>query len=267
MKDSCKYKIIDMHAHIFPDKVAQKAVEAIGGYYGITMKGTGTVAGLIESGQQVGVSKYIIHSSATHVEQVNSINDYIIKVQSSNSNLIGFGTLHPGLEDAGLEVKRMIALGLHGVKLHPDFQGFNIDDDAMLPIYSAVEGKLPVLIHMGDENSTASSPARLSKIVNLFPGLVIIAAHFGGYSAWKESSEYLIGRNIYMDTSSSLAFLSPERAVSMIRRHGVQKMLFGSDYPMWDHEEELERFLRLDLSEEERRSILYGNAQRLLHIK
>lgn len=261
-----KYEIIDIHAHIFPDKVAQKAVGSIGDFYGVSMKGKGTVGDLLESGQKIGVSKYVVHSSATTVEQVRSINDYISGVQSSCTNMIGFGTLHPGLEDAALEVDRMLSLGLHGVKLHPDFQGFNIDDAAMLPIYEALEGKLPVLFHMGDQHSTASSPLRLVKIIDRFPGLVVIAAHFGGYSMWDEAAEYLIGRNVYMDTSSSLYYLTPERAADMIRKHGVQKMLFGSDYPMWEHEDEFKRFMRLDLSEEDRRAILYTNAQKLLHI-
>lgn len=266
MNESKKYEIIDIHAHIFPDKVAQKAVESIGDYYGVSMRGKGTVEGLLESGQKIGVGRYVVHSSATTVEQVRSINDYIYSIQSEFSNMIGFGTLHPGLEDATLEVKRMLSLGLHGVKLHPDFQGFNIDDNTMLPIYEALEGKLPVLIHMGDQHSTASSPSRLAKILDRFPRLVVIAAHFGGYNMWDQSAEFLIGRNIYMDTSSSLYFLTSQRAVNMIRRHGVQKMLFGSDYPMWEHKEELERFMNLDLSDEERTAILGANAKKLLHI-
>lgn len=259
-----KYEIIDLHAHIFPDKVAQKAVGSIGDFYGVSMKGKGTVGDLLESGKKIGVSKYVVHSSATTVEQVRSINGYISGVQSAFSNILGFGTLHPGVEDAALEVNRILSLGLHGVKLHPDFQGFNIDDGSMLPIYEALEGRLPVLFHMGDRHSTASSPSRLAKIIGRFPGLVVIAAHFGGYSMWDEAAEYLIGRNVYMDTSSSLYYLTPERAAYMIRKHGVQKMLFGSDYPMWDHEEEYKRFMGLELSEEERRAILGTNAQKLL---
>ena len=267
MNSANKYEIIDMHAHIFPDKIARKAVKATGNYYGITMSGPGTVGGLLERGGKIGVCKYVVHSSATSAGQVKSINDYIADVQSSHSEFAGFGTLHPGLEDIEPEVKRIIALGLHGIKLHPDFQGFNIDDSSMLPIYKALEGRLPVLFHMGDENSDASSPARLAKVLDMFPGLIVIAAHFGGYKTWDEASEYLIGRSIYMDTSSTLAFISPERAVEMIRRHGVHKMLFGTDYPMWDHEKELQRFLRLDLTEDERYLILHANAEKLLSAK
>lgn len=253
-------KIIDMHAHIFPDKIAGRAVESIGDYYNIPMAGAGTVDGLLKGGHKIGVSKYVVHSSATSVEQVMTINDYVSGVQLSHSEFIGFGTLHPGLEDIEQEVERIISLGLKGIKLHPEFQGFIIDSDEMLHVYKAIEGKLPVLIHMGDENKDSSSPARLARILDMFPKLVVIAAHFGGYRMWDESLEYLIGRDVYMDTSSALFFLSPERAVGLIRKHGVHKMFFGSDYPMWDHEEELERFLKLDLTEEERRAILYENA-------
>ena len=259
-----QYKVIDIHTHIFPDKIALKAVDVIGKYYGVPMAGAGTVDGLLENGSKIGVSKYVVHSSATTVGQVMAINDYVFGVQSTHDNLLGFGTLHPDLEDAKSEVSRIKSMGLHGIKLHPEFQGFYIDAPAMLPVFDAIRGKLPVLIHMGDENKDSSSPARLSRILDMFPDLVVIAAHFGGYSVWDESMKYLIGRNIYMDTSSSLAFLSPDKATEMIRKHGVEKMLFGSDYPMWDHEEELERFLKLDLSEAEREAILYDNAQKLL---
>lgn len=258
------YSIIDIHTHIFPDKVAAKAVAATGNYYGVQMYRSGTVEDLLESGRRIGVRKYVIHSSATIARQVLAINDYVCSVKASNPELIGFATLHPGLADIGDEVDRIISMGLKGIKLHPDFQNFAIDDEDMMPIYEAVEGRLPVLFHMGDANSDASSPIRLTRILDKFPELVAIAAHFGGYRMWDLSCEHLIGKRLYMDTSSSLAYISPAKAVDMIRQHGAEKMLFGSDYPMWDHKEELERFLRLELTEEERSAILFNNAKRLL---
>ncbi len=266
MNINTQYDIIDIHSHIFPDKIAEKAVDSIGSYYGVPMRRNGTVDGLLESGRNIGVSKYIIHSSATTVVQVKTINDYVSGVKDAHPEFVGFATLHPALEEIPAEVGRIISLGLKGLKLHPEFQHFNIDDDDMMPIYEAVEGKLPVLMHMGDQNMDSSSPARLARVLDRFPGLVVIAAHLGGYRMWDLSSDYLIGRNVYMDTSSTLAFITPERAVDMIRRHGVEKMLFGSDYPMWDHSEELARFLALDLTEEERRAILSGNARKLLSL-
>lgn len=263
---SMQYKIFDFHDHIFPDNIAEKAVSNIGRYYGISMWGKGTVCALLESGSKIGVLHYLVHSSATHAGQVKAINDYIAGVISGHTNLIGFGTLHSGLDDIAAEVQRLITLGLLGIKLHPEFQHFTIDDPSMLPVYAAIEGKLPLLIHMGDENADTSSPIRLSRILDQFPKLVVIAAHLGGYRMWDQSMECLVGRSLYMDTSSSLAFLKPEKAVEIIRRHGTDKILFGTDFPMWGHEDELNRFLALGLSESENRAILYENAAKLLGI-
>lgn len=265
MNDNCKkYGIIDIHDHIFPDKVSRKATDAIGRYYGIKMRHDGTVETLLEAGRRIGTANYVVHSSATTVEQVRAINDYICGVQAAHPEFIGFATLHPGLSDIGREVERIIAMGLHGIKLHPEFQNLTIDEDYMMPLYEAIEGRLPILMHIGDRNRDSSSPKRLAHVLDSFPELVVIAAHLGGYSVWDQASEYIIGRNLYIDTSSSLPFLEPSEATGIIRRHGIGRVLFGTDYPMWDHAEELERFMRLDLTEDERKAVLHDNAHRLL---
>lgn len=258
-----KYKIFDVHNHIFPDNIAEKAVENIGRYYNRNMYESGTVDALLKSGRQIGVDRYLVHSSATHSDQVKAINNYIADVVKSHSNMIGFGTLHFSFEDIDAEVERIVSLGLRGIKLHPEFQHFVIDEPSMMAVYKAIAGELPLLIHMGDQNQDSSSPIRLARILDKFPDLIVIAAHFGGYRMWEDSRKYLIGRNVLMDTSSSLAFLEPAEAVDMIRSHGVDKFMFGSDYPMWRHSDELDRFLRLELSEDEREAILYNNAAKL----
>jgi len=255
------YRIIDIHNHIFPDNIAEKAVENIGRYYKAKMWEKGTVDSLLKSGGEAGIDWYVVHSSATHAGQVKVINDYISDVARSHHNMIGFGTLHPQLDDIDAEVQRIISLGLRGIKLHPEFQNFIIDEPAMMPVYKAIEGKLPLLIHMGDENRDSSSPVRLARILDRFPKLVVIAAHFGGYRMWDESMKYLAGRNVYMDTSSSLAFLEPSRATEMIRKHGADKFIYGTDFPMWKHKEELERFFALDLTEKERHMILMSGGR------
>jgi len=177
---SKKYKIFDVHNHIFPDNIAEKAVENIGRYYNFYMYGKGTVEALLESGLQAGVSRYLVHSSATHAGQVKAINNYISGVVNAHNNMIGFGTLHFSVENIDAEVERIIALGLKGIKLHPEFQHFVIDEPSMMPVYKAIAGKLPLLIHMGDQNQDSSSPLRLARIIDKFPDLVVIAAHFGG---------------------------------------------------------------------------------------
>ena len=260
-------RIIDAHVHIFPEKIAEKATETIGNYYGIPMFAKGTVEDLIHNGNKINVYKYVVHSTATKVEQVESINNFIAETQSKDDRLIGFGTLHPELDDVEFEVNRIISMGLKGIKLHPDFQDFNIDDPCMMPVYKAIEGKLPVLIHMGDEERTSSSPERLANVIKAFPSLTVIAAHLGGYQMWGDAIKYLVGKNLYLDTSSTMAVLDKEKVRDIIRRHGAEKVLFGSDYPMWSHEEEYERFCSLDLTDEEQGLILWKNASRLLGIE
>ena len=260
-------KIIDIHAHIFPEKIAQKSTESIGDFYGIPIRGKGTTEDLLEQGKKVNVYRYVVHSTATKVEQVESINEFISQVQLSDERIIGFGTLHPDLPDVQKEVDRLASLGLKGIKLHPDFQRFNIDDETMMPIYEAAEGRFPILVHMGDARSTASSPRRLVKVLDRFPALTVIAAHLGGYSMWDEALEYLVGRDLYLDTSSSLWILDKSKAEDIIRKHGANKVLFGTDYPMWLYEEEIKRFESINLTQEEQELILWKNAAELLNIK
>jgi len=257
-------RAIDMHCHIFPQKIAARAVENIGSYYGIPMNGSGTVADLLAQGKEAGIDRFLVHSTATKTEQVHSINDYIAGIQAGNPGCIGFGTLHPGLGDVRAEADRVISLGLHGIKLHPEFQNFRIDEDGMMPVYEALEGRLPVLMHMGDEHSDFSSPKRLCRVLEKFPRLTVIAAHLGGYRMWEESMQYLSGRSLYFDTSSSLSFLGRDRALQMIRSHGTDKVLFGSDYPMWSPAKELDDLLGLGLTQEEQDRILWKNACELL---
>lgn len=257
-------KIIDIHAHVFPEKIAQKAVNQIGGHYSIKMHGKGLVADLLESADKSGVECVVIHSTATKPAQVRIINDFI--ASNAKGRFIGFGTLHPDMDDIEGEFERIISLGLKGIKLHPDFQGFNADDPKMDRIYSVIGSRLPLLIHAGDENLDSSSPRRLANVLERFPGLTMIAAHLGGYKKWQEAMNCLIGKNLYLDTSSAIRYMDRDFAVTLIKTHGTDKVVFGTDYPSVYHDIELEAFHKLGLSEQEKEDILYNNAAKLLGI-
>lgn len=261
-------KIIDFHNHIFPDKIAQKVVNQLGSYYGMEMHGTATIDNLLKLSKEAGMNRLVVHSTATKVEQVETINSYLGEVvREQNGYFIGFGTLHPDFEHVEEELDRMEQLGLKGLKLHPDFQRFEIDCDKMFRIYDIVGKRFPILMHTGDKHYDFSSPLRMRRAVDNFPDVTFIAAHFGGFSRWEEASEYLVGQNLYFDTSSSLDLLPDKTAVDMIRRHDAEKILYASDYPIVTHRYCLERFLKLDLTEEERDLILYRNAAELLNLK
>ena len=257
--------IIDFHAHIYPQKIAVKASSNIGRFYNVSMCYDGSPEKLIESGKKIGVEKYIVHSTATVAHQVESINNYIIQEVNAHTEFVGFGTIHPDYENFDDELKRIKAAGLKGIKLHPDFQQFEVDTLKMDSVYEVISAlKMPILVHAGDYRYDFSGPKRIRHVIEKHPSLIVVAAHFGGYTEWDKASEYLIGQRVWFDTSSTLWKLPVEKADEMIKKHGYENFLFGSDYPMWDHEDELSRFNRLNLTQEQREAILYKNALRLL---
>lgn len=257
--------IIDAHAHIFPDKIAMRAVDGISGFYSMRVRLDGTVSSLLEINKRAGVGRAIVQSVATTAEQVHNINNFVSEqVKLHPRELVGFGALHPDFDGIEKETERIIALGLKGIKLHPDFQQFNLDDEKAFPIYEAAEGRLPILFHVGDNRYDFSSPRRLYNVMKRFPRLTIIGAHLAGWSRWDEGTELFAGSGIYSDLSSSLYAMSPDHAAELIRRLGTKRVMFGTDYPMWDAAEELERFSKLPLTDEEREDILCNNALRLL---
>lgn len=260
--------IIDAHAHIFPDKIADRAAEGIGGFYGITAKYDGTLGTLIGQGTAAGVDKFLVQSVATVPEQVRSINSYIAECASQNPDrLIGFGAMHPDFENIAGETERIISLGLKGIKLHSDFQRFSLDDKRAYAIYEAAEGRLPILFHIGDPRYDFSAPERLMRVVKRFPKLTVIAAHLAGWTMWDRGADLFAGSGIYADCSSSLYALTPGHAAELIRKIGSDRVFWGTDYPLWGAAEELDRLYALPLDKKEQEAILGGNISRLLNIE
>lgn len=267
MNNNVKYRIADAHAHIFPEKIAQKAVNSIGNFYDLEMWGNGLATQLIESGNAINVEKYLVCSTATVKEQVVAINDFIVHECSQHPQFVGFATLHPDFEDIEYEVARVKELGLRGIKLHSDFQKFDIDEGKAISMYRKIaKAGLPILFHMGDNRYDYSMPKKLGKVARAIPELLCIAAHFGGYNRWDDVEDALVCPNIVFDTSSSLFALTPERAVELIQYFGCERFMFGTDYPMWNHQEEFSRFMNLPLTEEQRRAILWDNFARIYNI-
>lgn len=264
------YKIIDAHCHIYPDKIALKATKATENFYQLNITELdGTVTMLKEMGKKANVSHFIVQSVATSPSQVSSINRFIASTVEENKSLMtGLGTLHPDSNDIKRDVEEIISLGLKGVKLHPDIQRFKIDDYRCLKIYEECEGKLPILMHTGDERYDFSNPNRLKPILDIYENLTIIGAHFGGWSIWEDAAKELYQyKNLYVDCSSTFYGLDDKKIIELIDMYGENKVLFGTDYPMWTPEVEVERFLSLNLKKSTNKKILSENAQKLFGIE
>ena len=259
--------IIDTHAHIYPDKIALKAVASIGDFYDIPMGLDGTVGTLLRVGEETGISRHLVHSVALTWERVHSINDFIARsVEEHPDRFIGFGAMHPDHPEMEQELDRILSFGFKGVKLHPDTQQFRLDDPAAIKLFEAMaERGLILLCHMGDYRYPYSEPERMARALDRVPSLKMIGAHFGGWSIWRDAWKILAGReNVYVDSSSSLYALEPEEAVQIIHRYGAEKVFFATDYPMWNPAEELELFNALPLTDEERDMILHRNFERFI---
>lgn len=261
-------KIIDFHNHIYPDKIAKRAVQGIRDFYNLNMELNGSIDDLLNNGDKAGIHQFLVHSVATKPEQVASINNFIANECNLHPDrFIGFGAMHPDLDNIEEEIERIISMGMHGVKLHPDFQMFNIDDKKAYKIYELCQGRLPILIHMGDYRFDYSHPRRLVPVMNEFKELTVIAAHMGGWSLWKEAEEYMMQCDCYMDTSSTFEFLPRSEIRRLITKYGADRIVFGSDFPMWKAQDEMHYLDSIGLTEDELDKIYYKTAESILGIE
>ena len=257
--------IHDAHTHIFPDKIAAKATKSIGDFYEFDkMYCDATTENLNKTDEKIHAGFKLVCSSAVTKEQVDGINTFIVSECSKNPSFLGFAALHPETKNYIEVLDYAQEHGLRGVKFHSDFQRCNIDDKRAYPMYKEmVKRNMPVLFHMGDHRYDFSSPLRLKKLMHDIPDLKIMAAHFGGYHRWDDALTLEKSKNLYFDTSSALPFMEKEIVYKFFEKFGDDSFLFGTDFPMWNAEEELERFLSLNLGEETNEKVLHKNFEKL----
>lgn len=260
-------QIFDIHTHVYPDEIAQKATDSVKNFYnigGANMDGTTSM--LLERGKAAGISRFLILPVAIRPERAVGINDFILQQTKLHPEFVGFGTVHAGMENLTDEVHRIMDMGLRGIKMHPDSQRFHIDDPRLYPMYEAIEGRIPVMLHMGDHRYDYSHPVKLRKILDQFPRLQAVAAHFGGYSMYREAYDLLKDTDCILDISSSLMFMEDGEPEKYINLYGAERMAYGTDYPLWDPVQEVQHFLQLKLKPEQIEQIAWKTACRFLKL-
>ena len=259
--------VIDFHTHVFPERVAARAMENLCATYEVTAVAEATPAGLIGVMDEGGIDAAVVAPVATRAAQVRSINEWAAGIQSER--IISFGALHPDLSDPAGEVERIVGSGLKGVKLQPNFQEISPDDRRLWPAYEAAEGRLIVLFHSGQEIKSVplvhAQPAAVARVREAFPGLTMVVAHMGGYRMWEEVRAHLLGRDVIFDMSYCAEEDIPAGDLAgLIREHGSERVVFGSDFP-WGHPGRyVGRLLSLGLSDDDVEAIAWGNAGELL---
>jgi len=261
--------IIDIHTHCFPDKLARKAVPLLAQRAGIPAYTDGTLTGLKKSMHNAEISTCVLQPIATKPSQTVSINRWAAGIQ--DERVISFGTIHPDYPHWKDEIKWLVSTGIKGVKFHPDYQDYFVDDERVFPIYEAIfKQEMIVLFHAGIDVGLPTpchcTPKRLKNVLDRFHGSCIIAAHMGGYKCWDEVRKLLLGKDIYFDTSYSLKDLGLPTMEKMIKEHGVEKILFGSDSPWTDQSNEIQQIKSMNLTGTEIDLILGDNAKQLLRL-
>ncbi len=264
--------LIDFHTHVFPDALAPRTISKLAEISECLPQSDGTVAGLLAKMNQWGVDMAVTLHIATKPGQQTNVNNFAASIQGER--LLSFGSIHPDAPDALQELERIKALGLHGVKLHPDYQDFFVDESRLFPLYSRMaELKLPLVLHCGwdpfSPSLTHCPPHRLAMVLKAFPELVVIGAHLGGMNQYDEAERCLAGRypNLYMDLSMSPRYCSdPAQFLRIIRAQGADHVLFGTDCPWGSGHETLTYLRSAGLTSSEEKQILFQNACRLLGI-
>ena len=269
--------IIDAHCHIFPEKIAGAAVNATQSFYaGVKTPVSipiediphhvGTPGDLLACEKQAGISRCLVFSTATKAGQVSTVNDFIASECRKHPEFIGAGTMHPDFPDFEAECDRMLRLGLRGIKIHPDIQGFAMDDVRILPLYEIMQEKHMFLIaHTGDYRFDFSGPARALHAASLFPRLRFVCAHFGGWSQWEDAIAMLNRENIYVDTSSTIAYAGDTLSRRAFSAYDPTHIFFGTDYPMWTPSRELALVKSLGLDEDFLDGVFHRNFEEFLN--
>ena len=262
-------RIIDSHCHVYPQAIAAKAVKGVSEFYdGVGDSCDGLASTVKEDWKKKGVDHAIIFSVATTLHQVDSINRFIAKtVAESDGFFTGLGAMYQDYPDMGEAVKTMVSMGLKGVKMHLEMQGCAIDDPRLLALYEACANTIPVYLHTGDKRYDYSNPNRLKRVLKMFPHTTFIGAHFGGWSIWEEATRELHGfDNLYVDSSSTFHWVEHSKVKDYIRAYGSDRVMFGSDFPMWDVEHEIRYMLELKLTDEEYENVFHKTAERVFDI-
>jgi len=224
--------LIDAHTHAFADKIADKAVEQLITYYRLPTALGGRLPDLLAHAADARLDALVLLVAATRPEQVAPAHDWMLSRPWDGlpncPRIIPFGTFHPDDPHWRVEIDRLRAAGIRGIKLHPEFQGIDLADPRLQPFFEEVAGEFVLMVHVGDPQvspQNLSTPRKVAHLLDAYPTLELIAAHLGGYCFWEEALAYLAGRRLYLDTSSAIQFIDPGLLRRLIDRHGCERIL------------------------------------------
>ncbi len=259
--------IIDFHTHAFPDEIAERAMKKL-------QEGPvkacldGTLSALIRSMDESGIEKAILCNIATKPEQFEPILKWSKKIRSDR--IIPLASVHPADNRVKEHIKEIKSEGFLGIKMHPFYQDFSIDEERLFLIYEClVENNLLIVMHCGYDISfphwDIASPQRIINVINRFPELKFVTTHLGAWKQWEDVERLIIGKEIYMEISFSFGWLSEEKIKELLLKHPSHFVLFGTDSPWADQRKEVDNLKNLGLPDNLLNKIFFLNAERLIN--
>ncbi|MBR7132431.1 MAG: amidohydrolase family protein [Clostridia bacterium] len=278
--------VIDFHTHTFPERIATAAIVKMQADCHSVAFTEGTEVALCSSMSKADIDFSVVLPVITNPLKTSSINA-VSKEKNGNKGLFFFGGIHPDSPNISDELFRLAQAGIKGIKIHPVYQGVDIDDIRFLRIlYAAAENGLIVVTHTGYDigfpGVVRCSPKMLLNAIKQVGNLKLVAAHMGGWRNWQEAAELLSDTEIFIDTAFSFGKITPidsnyyseeelkllgkQQFLELIRLFGSKRVLFGTDSP-WDCQKTAKtEIAALPLSENERENIFSNNARMLLGI-
>lgn len=257
-------KIVDVHTHCFPDYLAEKAMDKLKKSPDVNAFHNGTIKGLSISMEEAGITKSVIQSIATKPSQTDNILEWSLKLKIKGEQFEPFISIHPQSENYKEILKQAMDNGIIGVKVHPHYQSFYVDDENFFYLYEEYcRYNFIVLFHAGvdfafPDCDNASVP-RLKRVIKKFPEMKIILAHFGAYREWKEVYNELAGTDVYLETSFILEEAGEDMFLKILNKHSKDKILFGTDSPWNDQKNAVELIKKTGIDEELKEKIFYKN--------
>lgn len=268
--------LIDFHIHLFPEKIAERTLNMLlsnmRNTYNIDQKlhYAGTLPALYEKMDETGVDISVIQPIATKPSQHTTINNFAEEIRSNR--VISFGSFHPYGENLGEGLDDLIARGFKGIKLHPDYQGVNADDDKFISLVkTATEKGLYVTVHSGEDTGITppfkGTVDRICRLLDKVDATRVILAHMGAFNEWDDVEKYLVNTQAYFDISVVSRFISVEQYSRIIDAHGADKILFGSDLPWESPAETLDLLRKSGVTDTEFALITHKNAKKILNLE
>lgn len=259
--------IIDFHTHAFPDELSERVIRMLEDEGGVKAHLDGKVSSLLSSMDSCGIEKSVICNIATKPAQADSILQWCKTIRSGR--IIPFPSFHPFDPEFKERIDAIKKEGFRGVKFHPYYQDFVIDDERLLPVYEKVCAENLILVmHTGFDFAFSrikiADPEKVLSILEKFPSLKLVTTHLGAWEQWSEVEQFLLGKPIYMEISFSLDFLD-DSVRKIISNHPPEYILFGTDSPWTDQQETLSLLKGMNLGEKKEALILWENAEKLLN--